>query len=158
MSGIKLNQRGGKNKRRWVPQTWPEYPDTPSSQKLQIFKSCETINSTLFHFIYDGMSWVSIAKHSKAADQYHDPSFLWAGIDFIGLRSLGSGWRGDPEFNSIDCSTREPGFNSQHPRGSSQSSVIPVSEDLTCFWSLWTPDIHMMHSHICRQISVHINF
>jgi hypothetical protein len=38
-----------------------------------------------------------------------------------------------------DCSSREPGFNSQHPHGTSQLSTTPVSRDL------------ISHSHICMQ-------
>ena len=38
--------------------------------------------------------------------------------------------RGDSVVNSIGCSFRGPGFNSQHPHGGSQLSVAPVPGNL----------------------------
>ena len=46
------------------------------------------------------------------------------------------GWRDSSAVKSTDCSSRGPGFNSQHPHGSKQLSVTPRSHTLT---------------HTCRQ-------
>lgn len=52
----------------------------------------------------------------------------------------------------------EPGFGPQHPHGGSQPYVTPVLEDLmpSFFWPPWTPDMHTVHRHGCRQTFVHI--
>jgi hypothetical protein len=44
---------------------------------------------------------------------------------------LYGGWRDGSEVKNTDYSSRGPGFNSQHPHGSSQLSVTPVPGDLT---------------------------
>ncbi|CAO2583729.1 17-beta-hydroxysteroid dehydrogenase 13 [Lemmus lemmus] len=41
------------------------------------------------------------------------------------------GWRDGSAVGSSDCSSRGPGFDSQHPHGSSQLSVTPVPRDPT---------------------------
>jgi hypothetical protein len=59
----------------------------------------------------------------------------------IGL-FLRAGEMDGSEFESTDCSSRGPGFNSQHPQSSSQLSVTPVPGDLI-----------PSHTHICRQVT-----
>jgi hypothetical protein len=41
------------------------------------------------------------------------------------------GWRDGSMVKNIDCSSRESGFNSQHPHGCSQLYITPVPGDLT---------------------------
>ena len=41
------------------------------------------------------------------------------------------GWIDGTMAKSIDCSSREPGFNSQQPHGGSQLSVTSRSDTLT---------------------------
>jgi hypothetical protein len=49
-------------------------------------------------------------------------------------------WRDGSAVKNTGCSSRRPGFNSQHPHGTSQLSVTPVPEDLAPF-----------HRHAFRQ-------
>ena len=54
----------------------------------------------------------------------------------------GAGEMDGSAVKSTYCSSRGPGFNSQHPHGSSQLSVTPVSDTLT--------QTHMQaHKHQC---------
>jgi hypothetical protein len=41
------------------------------------------------------------------------------------------GWRYGSEVKSTGCFSRGPGFNSQHPHGSSKLSITSVPGDLT---------------------------
>jgi hypothetical protein len=50
------------------------------------------------------------------------------------------GLRDGSEVENTGCSSRRPGFNSQHPHGSSQPSVTPLSGDLK-----------PSHRHTCSQ-------
>jgi hypothetical protein len=52
----------------------------------------------------------------------------------------GRGWRDGLAVKSTGCSSRGPGFKSQHPYGTSQLSITPVLE-------VPTPSPR----HICRQ-------
>lgn len=56
------------------------------------------------------------------------------------------------------CSSRGPGFNSQHRRGSSQSPTAPVQEIQlqlkrfnSLFWLPRAPSMHMVHRRACTQ-------
>jgi hypothetical protein len=57
---------------------------------------------------------------------------------------------------STGCSSRGPRFNSQHPYGSSQPSVILVPRDLMNLLASLASDIHVVHRHTYRQNSMHI--
>jgi hypothetical protein len=50
------------------------------------------------------------------------------------------GWRDGSVVKSMTCDSKGPGFNSQHPHGSSQLSVTPGAGDMTT-----------SHRHTCRQ-------
>jgi hypothetical protein len=51
------------------------------------------------------------------------------------------GWRDDSEVKSTVCSSRGPGFNSQHPHGGSQPSVIKSG-------ALFQPEV-CMQAELC---------
>ena len=46
------------------------------------------------------------------------------------LKCICWSWRNGLVVKSTSCSSRGPGFSSQHPHGSSQVSLTPVPEDL----------------------------
>jgi hypothetical protein len=52
---------------------------------------------------------------------------------------------------STGCSSRGPGFNSQHPHGVSQLSVTSVLESDTIFWTPQTSGTNVVYRHTCRQ-------
>jgi hypothetical protein len=49
--------------------------------------------------------------------------------NFCGFRTFPGGWRSDSVVKTTACFPRGPGFNSQHPHGSSQLSVTPRSDE-----------------------------
>ena len=51
---------------------------------------------------------------------------------------------------------RRPGFNSQHPYGSSKKPVTPVPEDPTSSSGICGYCIYMVYRHVCRQ-NTHTN-
>jgi hypothetical protein len=62
---------------------------------------------------------------------------------------LSGGWREGSEVKSIGCSSRRPGFKSQHPRGGSQPSVTPLPGCL--FWPPQTLSTYMVHILTCKK-------
>jgi len=60
------------------------------------------------------------------------------------------GWRNSSVVKSTDCSSTGRGFNSQHPHGSSQRPVIPVSG---IHGNSHAGDAYI---HACRQIHTYI--
>ena len=52
----------------------------------------------------------------------------WA---FLKLKTNKEGWRDGSALKSTGCSSRRPGFNTQHPHSSSQLSVTPAPGDPT---------------------------
>lgn len=48
-------------------------------------------------------------------------AFAW-----VLIKTTNGGWRDGPAFKNTDCSCRGSRFNSRHPKGSSQLSVISV--------------------------------
>ena len=54
-----------------------------------------------------------------------------SGEDSASKEYTGRGWRDGSVVKSTDCPSRGPGFNSQHPHGSSQLSEDPVAGDHT---------------------------
>ncbi|CAO2590642.1 hypothetical protein LEMLEM_LOCUS5939, partial [Lemmus lemmus] len=69
---------------------------------------------------------------SAAGTQQSTDSLPCETHDIWLIKTLTSwGWRDGSVVKSTDCSSRGPGFNSQHPHGSSQLSEDPVPGDLT---------------------------
>ena len=66
-------------------------------------------------------------------------------------RSVSEGWRNGSGFKSTGCSCRGPGFDSQHPHGSSQVCASPVPGDLMPSSGLHRPCRHRVYRHTCRQ-------
>lgn len=63
-------------------------------------------------------------------------------------------WLGAQEHSG--CSSMGPRFNSQHPHGSLQLSITPVSEDLTPSFGLWAPDTQEVQKCTCYQTLMHV--
>ena len=76
-------------------------------------------------------------------DTYLDVTFNLPREQFKNMNSRG--WRDDSAVKSTGCSSRGPGFNSQHLHGSSQLSVTPVPGD-----------VMSTYRHICRPSSMRI--
>ena len=49
----------------------------------------------------------------------------------VGIEKVASGWRDGSVVKSTGCSSRGPGFSSQHPHGSLQLFVTPISDTFT---------------------------
>jgi hypothetical protein len=61
-------------------------------------------------------------------------------MKYMVLKNDGKGWRGGKTVKSSGLSTRRPGFNSEHPHGSSPLSVTPAPVYLK-----------PSHRHTCRK-------
>lgn len=66
-------------------------------------------------------------------------------------------WRDGSALKSAGCSSRETGFEVQHPFCSEQMSVTPVLGNLILSSSSSEHYVHIVHSHSCRQNTTHIN-
>ena len=120
-------------------------------------------------FIPEKRAWERVVTETEGSRGINDPSSYpgskirkrkntceasWLG--WIHFKTHTQNWR----VKNADCSSRGPGFNSQHPHGGSQTSVTPVPENPTPsrdtpFCPLWAPGTHVIHRHVCKT-PIHI--
>lgn len=67
-------------------------------------------------------------------------------MKYMVLKNDGKGWRGGKTVKSSGLSTRRPGFNSEHPHGSSPLSVTPAP-GLQCHLMVFRSIIHACGTH-----------
>ena len=93
------------------------------------FKNSKQRGFWMFHH-----KWMSVMINMLYNNHY--ASYTWVGSYkyvwlLCQLKIKISGWRDDMAVESVDCSSRGPGFNSQHPHGDSQLPETPAPRNLS---------------------------
>lgn len=63
-----------------------------------------------------------------------------------------AGWRGGLAVNSADCSSREPGVDSQHPHSGSKPSITPILLCLLAFLGISHTHKQNTHTHKIKPL------